>query len=206
MKIWLSFLRNNSYAMMFVIICFVLCATLFNYVLVIIENNQGIIFEDPLFKFYNAIDLSPYIFLMTYGSLFSFMFLNRLNPKNYYLFIKAYVLLLLFRSISVFLLPLACCEDAIPLNDPILNGVFYPNGYSCRDLFFSGHAATIFLMNLFSENKNHKLYFGLLTALVSIGVLLQKVHYSIDVLAAPVFAILIYKMTKYNFPRLKNAI
>jgi membrane-associated phospholipid phosphatase len=56
-----------------------------------------------------------------------------------------------------------------------------------KDLFFSGHTATVFLLFLNSQTKLWKNVFLTLTILVGFCVLIQHVHYTVDVIAAPFF-------------------
>ncbi|MDM8176234.1 phosphatase PAP2-related protein [Olivibacter sp. 47] len=53
--------------------------------------------------------------------------------------------------------------------------------------FFSGHTSTMFLIFLCLPNRVDKLLALIATLLVGSMVLIQHVHYSIDVLAAPLF-------------------
>jgi len=78
-------------------------------------------------------------------------------------------------------------EKMIPLNDPVVE--FFGTGQLLtKDLFFSGHTATIFLLYLLADKKLLKTFFLVSAIVVGIGVLLQHVHYSIDVFVAPFFA------------------
>nr|WP_262898458.1 sphingomyelin synthase family protein [Hymenobacter negativus] len=61
-----------------------------------------------------------------------------------------------------------------------------------RDLFFSGHTATMVLLLLVGRGKMWRWILGLMTVAVGVLVLVQRVHYSYDVLAAPLFAWLAY--------------
>ena len=56
-----------------------------------------------------------------------------------------------------------------------------------RDLFFSGHTATMTLLALAGRGR-WRWVLGGLTVAVGLLVLVQRVHYSYDVLAAPFFA------------------
>ncbi|MFC2136330.1 phosphatase PAP2-related protein, partial [Bacteroidota bacterium] len=62
-----------------------------------------------------------------------------------------------------------------------------------KDLFFSGHTSTMFLLFLTAGSKNLRMVFLLLTILVAFCVIIQHVHYSIDVIAAPIGAYIGYK-------------
>jgi membrane-associated phospholipid phosphatase len=63
-----------------------------------------------------------------------------------------------------------------------------------KDLFFSGHTATLFLLFLIMEKRVIKIIFIASTILVGIAVMLQHVHYVVDVAVAPFFAYTSYKI------------
>jgi membrane-associated phospholipid phosphatase len=75
----------------------------------------------------------------------------------------------------------------IPLHDPLVR-LFGPGKLLTKDLFFSGHTSTLFLLALAVPGRIAKTLFVLCTAAVAFCVLAQHVHYAIDVLAAPLFA------------------
>ena len=105
----------------------------------------------------------------------------------------------LFRVLTLFFVPLDSPESIIPLHDEILTHTFYAGGENLKDLFFSGHAATLFLFYFFTVNKVLKYLFLAAAISVSIGVVVQHVHYSYDVIAAPIFAYIAYKLvTKFS--------
>jgi hypothetical protein len=82
----------------------------------------------------------------------------------------------------------------IPLMDPITNQ-FYGQRYITHDLFFSGHTTTVFLIFLCLKKKTDRIY--ALFASIALGFLLlvQHVHYTVDVLAAPLFTYGVYRLT-----------
>jgi hypothetical protein len=83
--------------------------------------------------------------------------------------------------------PLNPPEGLIPLIDPISNLAYGRAEYITKDLFFSGHTSSQFLIFLCLTNKGDKMIALFSAILVGSMVLIQHVHYSIDVLAAPVF-------------------
>jgi len=93
------------------------------------------------------------------------------------------------------MLPLEPPSDLIQLKDPITY-LFYGNEYVTKDLFFSGHTATQFLMFLCLKKKTERMILLVSTFLIAIMVLFQHVHYTVDVLAAPIIAYLAYWLTK----------
>ena len=97
------------------------------------------------------------------------------------------------RSITLFFVPLEPPSNIIPLHDEFLTNTFYAGSQNLKDLFFSGHAATLFLFYFFATNKILKYVFLVAAISVSIGVVMQHVHYSYDVIAAPIFAYIAYR-------------
>jgi hypothetical protein len=78
--------------------------------------------------------------------------------------------------------------DLIPLVDP-LTQIFYPSAEPFRkDLFFSGHTATVFLLYLAIPERRWKRPLLAVTLFVGLAVLVQHVHWTIDVVVAPVAA------------------
>jgi hypothetical protein len=82
----------------------------------------------------------------------------------------------------------------IPLADPITNQ-FYGIHYITHDLFFSGHTTTVFLIFLCLKKKADRIYVLLASLILGVLLLIQHVHYTIDVLAAPVFTYAVYRLT-----------
>jgi len=101
--------------------------------------------------------------------------------------------MLIFRTIAMYLTPFEAPERILLLNDPFVQ--FFAKGdILTKDLFFSGHTGTLFLVFLLAENKTLKTIFLILTILVGSAVLLQHVHYSVDVFVAPFVAFGAYKI------------
>lgn len=157
------------------------------------KSLKGISFDDPVMRFYDAADLSLFIFLLTYLPLLFYLIIHRNSPEDWLRYLQAYALLVGMRMLTIFILPLEEPAGAIRLSDPVLNTFFYPGGYSPHDLFFSGHTATLILFGLFTPGNFRYLFF-FLALLLGIFLVVQKVHYSIDVIAAPFFALIATKL------------
>jgi membrane-associated phospholipid phosphatase len=152
------------------------------------ENREGIVFNDPLFALYKGMDLSVLITTLIYSSIGFYVFYYRKEPVKLSRVAIGYAFIILLRIITIYLVPLYCDADAVKLEDPVLNNLVYPNNYVARDLFFSGHAAMMFILFWgFSDVRIKRIYF-VSALLVSVMLVLQKVHFSIDVLAAPIFS------------------
>lgn len=152
-----------------------------------IELREGFQINDILLSILPAKDCSEAIFILIWScvALATIRFLN--NPMLFIVFLWSYVLLCLTRIITISLVPLNAPDGLIPLRDPLSN-YFYGQVFITKDLFYSGHTATLFLIFLCLEKKRDKLMVLLATAVVGLLLLVQHVHYSMDVLAAPFFA------------------
>jgi membrane-associated phospholipid phosphatase len=141
-------------------------------------------FDDPVYHFLPVIDASIVIFSITYGSLFAYLLQYRKTPHAYSLLMTSYAFILLMRMATLSLVPLVVHSDLIYLEDPFLNDWIYPSRI-VTDLFFSGHTALVFAIYLLSGRKCP---FLVLSILIGLLLVMQRVHYSIDVLAAFPFA------------------
>ena len=100
----------------------------------------------------------------------------------------------IIRCIVMYLVPLEPPIGIIPLRDPFVEGAFYDNKVLVKDLFFSGHTSNMVLLTLFMDIKWLKIILAFAATTVGYLVLVQHVHYTIDVIAAPFFAYLAYRI------------
>ena len=192
---WGTFLQNKYYRNEFIFSLVTLAAVLFilaNF-LNFNESRNGVILSDPILHLFRAVDLTWLTFVLIYLSIITILFTVVLNPEKMIFTIQCYSLLLVIRMIMMFLIPLNPPEGMISLNDPFVQ--FFGTGQILtKDLFFSGHTATIFLFYLVSEKKIFRILFLFATVMVGASVLLQHVHYTIDVVSAPIFSYLSYRL------------
>jgi len=160
-----------------------------------IEKRDGIVLHDWLLNQLPAYDVSLYVFIIIWvsGLLIFVRFVQ--EPDLLLQAIWAYALLCIVRIISISMVPLAPPEKLLPIIDPISN-IFYGKKYITKDLFFSGHTATIFLIFLCLRKKADKVLSLIGTIIVGILLLIQHVHYTIDVIAAPFFTYGVYLAAK----------
>jgi membrane-associated phospholipid phosphatase len=83
----------------------------------------------------------------------------------------------------------------IGLVDPISN-FFYGEKFVTRDLFFSGHTSTVFLIFLCLPGSRDKKIALAVTIIVGFLLLVQHVHYTLDVLGALLFAWIAYRIAR----------
>lgn len=162
----------------------------------IVENRPGFSFSDPVLELMPVIDFTIPLFIFVYLSIIITLTELYLCPKRIFAGLAAYFLLIVFRMASMYLLPLDPPEGMIALADPVAE-LFTESEPLTRDLFFSGHTSTTFMMFLLVKNRYKKIILGIFTAFTAGFVLFQHVHYTIDVIAAPFFAYVAFKLGMY---------
>lgn len=194
---WKIFLKDKNNLTEFIITMIILTVILisFSQFLNYIEQREGVVLSDPLLKTFNPINLTWLIFALIYLSLIIFIIKTFNKPDRLLLAFQAYGLMVIFRSIAMYLTPFEAPETLLVLDDPFVQ-LFGKGDILTKDLFFSGHTATLFLLFLLAQNKILKSFFLISTILVGTAVLLQHVHYAIDVFVAPFFAYSSYRIIK----------
>lgn len=160
-----------------------------------IEKRKGFLFNDRVLSIIPAYDVYIPIFFFIWSSAFLLSIAAIKDPQILLTFLTSYIFLSLVRATSIFLFPLETPPGIIALIDPLSNH-FYGVPFITKDLFFSGHVSTLFLMYLCHTKKSFKFYTLISCFCVSILVLVQHIHYSIDVLFAFPFASICYKIAK----------
>jgi len=186
-ELWKSNLQSSDYRKKLIVglilISFILLSLPFFYQA--IEKRNGISFNDYLLGWLPAYDLSLFIFVVIWSMALLTFSRFRQDPSIFLTFLWGFILINLSRFITIGLLPLNAPADLIPIQDPISNH-FYGPKFVTKDLFFSGHTAAMFLMFLCLKKKTDKILALLATIMIGIAVLLQHVHYTLDVVMAPV--------------------
>ena len=186
---WKSFFnikRNRNEFILTVVLLAILMLS-FSQFLQFIEQREGVSLPDPLLNVFNPINLTWLTFTLIYLSIILFLFNVRKDPYKIMIALQAYGLMVIFRTIAMYLTPLEAPATLLMLDDPFVQ-LFGKGEILTKDLFFSGHTGTLFLLFLLTKNKILKVVFILSTLTVGIAVLLQHVHYSIDVFVAPFVA------------------
>jgi membrane-associated phospholipid phosphatase len=161
-------------------------------------DRLGWEFKDPAFLIFPRFNCSTYIFTITYGSMIIYVFTQYKTKLYFSKLMISYTILLILRMFTLTLLPFQESSEIIFLEDPFLNTLVYPGNID-GDLFFSGHTALLFILLFLTRNK----IFLILGIILGLLLIIQRVHYSIDVLAAIPFAYLIVRITEYMTSRLQ---
>ena len=153
-----------------------------------VEQRPGAVLVDPVLALLPPTDVTWLTFAFIYGALVAAIVHLVRRPDRLLLALQSYILLVVVRMAAMYMLPLDPPATMIPLTDPLVE-LFGSGGVTLsRDLFFSGHVSTLFLLALTATGTRLRSLFLSCTVLVAVCVLLQHVHYSIDVFAAPFFA------------------
>jgi hypothetical protein len=155
------------------------------------EQRPGYTMYDPILASFDPIETSIFIFVLTYGSVFTIILIHRNRPRILVQMMQLYFLLLVIRTVCIYMLPLYAPDTIIVLNDPILDNYVY-QVHNIRDLFFSGHTAVVFLFALTLESRSLKRLFMIVAVVLGILLLAQHVHFTLDVVVAPFIAWFIY--------------
>ena len=149
-----------------------------------IEKRDGVAIADRLLEVIQARDVSLIIFICIWG-ITLLLFLRCLKkPMMFIVTIYGFVVLYMMRLMTITLIPLNPPSGLIPLVDPLSN-MFYGKGtFITKDLFFSGHTSCQFIAFLCFHNKRDKILALISTFIVGTLVLVQHVHYTVDVVAA----------------------
>jgi hypothetical protein len=154
-----------------------------------VEARKGVRLADPLLSEIPSADLTWQIFLVLYVALLAAILTLAPRPLLLFRAIHCYVLLVLIRMAFMWVTPLDPPDGMIILADPVVESFAGDGGVSLtRDLFFSGHTSILTMMALTARDRRMQWIFGVCAALIAVMVLVQHVHYTIDVLVAPLAA------------------
>ncbi|MDO7845115.1 phosphatase PAP2-related protein [Hymenobacter sp. M29] len=158
-----------------------------------IQARPGQRLADPLLALLPVHDVSVPTFALIYGAIAGTLVYLLPRPQRLLQALWAYYFLQLLRMLTLWLLPLEPPTTLVLLHDPVMDRIFEVTTQPIvRDLFFSGHTATMVLLTLVGRGQRWRWVLGLMSVAVGLLVLVQRVHYSYDVLAAPLFAWLAY--------------
>jgi len=153
-----------------------------------VERRPGAILPDPLLARLAPRDLTWVTFGLIYAGIVWALLLVARRPRLLVAGAQAYVILALVRMAVMWATPLDPPPGMIRLEDPLVQGLGGASQALTRDLFFSGHTSTLFLLSLVVPGRGQRILFTLAAAAVGVLLLVQHVHYTVDVLAAPFFA------------------
>ncbi len=150
------------------------------------ETRVGRILRDPLLNLLTPVDLSPLIFFLIYLGLICTIIVILPHPGRILIGLQVYAVYAALRMVSMYIVPLEAPEGFIPLTDPLMSWASTGNQLN-KDLFFSGHTATMFICYLILPPGRWRSVFLAGVFVMAACLVIQRVHYTIDVVAAPFF-------------------
>ncbi len=183
-EFWLNTRRRNEFLVSLALLTAVMLVTLkflhYN------EQRAGVRVADPLLAMIPPVDLSILTFILLYLGLIATVSLLMAQPHRLLIGIQVYAIYAGLRMLSMWLIPLEPPEGMIPLRDPLM--FWAHTGVQLnKDLFFSGHTATMFIFYLVIPKSRTKSLFLIGFVIMACCLIVQRVHYSVDVLSAPFY-------------------
>lgn len=197
-KSWTKAWSSPGYKTKFIIATIFFTAVLlyYPYFFASIQQRSTVtVLNDPILNILPALDMSPYIFALIYTTTGFGVYRCPQFPSLFLLFLWSCLFFSLSRIITITLVPLSPPMGLVPLADPVL-AAFYRENQITKDLFYSGHTGSVFLICLVLKNKREKLFALVATVFVAVLLLTQHIHYTIDVLFAPLFVYFIFTLAK----------
>lgn len=190
---WRNKLFRNKLALG--ILTLVLLVAFLPYYFAFIEARKGIQLNDIVLNYIDSANVSVPTFIIIWSLSLWYLYKSVKDPALILLILWGLNVLFITRIISIYLVPLDPPTDLVELIDPITNR-FYGAKFITKDLFFSGHTATLVCLSLCLRKRRDQLIVLSGAIIVGILVLVQHVHYTIDVIAAFVFPYFIIKIAK----------
>lgn len=201
---WRSALRRPRFVFesILTVLLLVLFVRLCSELMLYRQARPGAPLDDPILHAVGPIRLTWLIFAVIWSSIIMGLYCLAHEPERLIVGLQATALLILLRTIALYLVPLEPLPTIIPLADPIVE--FLGTGtLVTKDLFFSGHTSAMFLLYLAINSSRLKWFFLFGTVFVAVGVVVQHVHYSGDVYAAPFFAYGSWRLVLFAHDHLK---
>ncbi|MBL0104667.1 MAG: phosphatase PAP2 family protein [Bacteroidetes bacterium] len=197
-KSWKAALSHTSFRNQFVITLIGILSFMFIFPSFFdwIESRTGKVLTDILLDQIPAMDVSFLIFFFLYSGIVVGVAAHYNHPKVILIAMQTYLLITLLRMASITLFPLNPPIGYIPLHEPFVQLFVKGSKIISHDLFFSGHVSTILSIYFSTRRRIINRYLLLCSIMISVLVLVQHVHYTIDVIAAVVLTYLVYKFCK----------
>jgi hypothetical protein len=194
---WNSAVHNKAFIVQVVITVVALLTILLSlpyYFHSVIGPKPGLQLQDPILNLFPPQDFSVLIFALIYICLFIVLWGLINKPYGMALGLGSYLIITLVRTLTMYLFTLEPPAGIIVLQDPFIDRIAYGGNVFTKDLFFSGHVATLTLLGLMEERPWAKYWVVCCTVCVGILIIIQRVHYTIDVVAAPIITYGIVKL------------
>lgn len=186
--------KSNMLEMAITLAFFYIISYMFKINLVWLESIKGVQLNDLFINLIPAQDVSVYVFVVLYWVVFYTYILLLAYPKLLKFTFQFYIICLTIRLLMIYFVNLEPPINLVFLEDPILNATTYSGYKITKDLFFSGHAVSILVCYFVMPNHFIKKIILVLSFVLFIFLLMQHIHYTIDIAGAYIVVLLIYKV------------
>jgi ABC-type enterochelin transport system permease subunit len=157
-KLWSQYIRNKSFRNKLAggLLLLVLLIAFLPYYFAFIEARKGIVLNDLVLNFIESANVSIPTFIIIWSLSLWYLFKSYKDPALMLLILWGFNILSISRIISIYLVPLEPPNNLIELIDPITNS-FYGAKFITKDLFFSGHTATLVCLALCLKTKRDQI-------------------------------------------------
>ncbi len=183
---------NLKYFYLFTLICLVVFQHINIQMLLYFQHRrESIAMFDPILRMIPPHPMNTGLNIVCYGALGIVLIYFSNKPKQLFIVLHALLLMWMLRWATMYLLPLAAPPDKVPLDDVIA----YSHHLISRDLFFSGHTATLLIMLFAVKNRWMFLFTLVMTLTIVVLLLIGHQHYFLDIVSAPFFAYCCYQLS-----------
>jgi membrane-associated phospholipid phosphatase len=166
-----------------------------------IQKRKGAVLNDWLLARIPPHNVSVLIFALIWGMVLLIVIRAISRPSIFITACWTLVFVFLLRFVTISMVALDPPAGLIPLADPLSNVFYGHNAAITKDLFFSGHTANMLLFYLCLQKPRDKRIALIAAFAVACLLLVQHVHYTIDILAGVVIVYACYRLTRWLFFR-----
>jgi hypothetical protein len=163
-----------------------------------VESRQGTFLNDYILDQIPPYNVAWIVFFFLYSGIIFGLYYHMSHPKTILIMFQTYILVTLLRICSITLFPLEPPAGYLPLREPFVQLFTSGGKIISKDLFFSGHMSTILSLFFASHRKYVRTFLLFCSLMVGMMVLVQHVHYTIDVIfAIPATYVVYFFCRKY---------
>lgn len=168
-----------------------------------VGNLQGVLVGDLILDHLPIVDIDGFIIQMALFITFISVVIVALKPRYILFTVKALSIFVIIRSFFISLTHLGISPHQVVFDTQNIGYAIYDYLYNTKgDFFFSAHTGLPFLLALiFWHEKKIHIFFLVISVLSGVSVLLARMHYSIDVFAAPFMTYGIFIIATKLFPK-----
>jgi hypothetical protein len=169
-----------------------------------VETRPGVVLDDPFLRIIPPRDLTGVLFFLVYASILLGLSTLGRHPESLMVGLRAYSIMLSLRLICMYMTPLDPPLGMVALPDPVLTA-FGVTSVPTRDLFFSGHTGTLCVLWFTAESTRLRWVYAIGALLVGAAVLIQHIHYTADVVVAPLAAYTASQLARLSLRRRRTS-